>query len=194
MHTNPIDVSPFHTGRILLAMPSMGDPRFFRSAIYICGHDSNGAMGIKLNDPIKTMDWPTLIKQLGLPLKTSPDLTSIPILDGGPLETGRGFVLHGDDYFTNTSVIIEKPIALTATLEILRSISDGSGPKEFLVALGYTGWNPGQIEQEILENSWISIPATRELLFTLPPHKKWKYGLSQLGITIDMLSDEVGHS
>ena len=158
-------------GQLLIAMPSMGDPRFSRSVIYVCAHSSEGAMGIIINQRAPNISFAELLEQLKI--VPTEDRISLPsamnameVYLGGPVETGRGFVLHSADYFKADSTLpINDSVCLTATIDILRDIAKGSGPNQALLALGYAGWAPGQLENEIQSNGWLNCPANPELVF-----------------------------
>ena len=158
-------------GQMLIAMPTMGDERFTRSVIYVCAHSSEGAMGIVINQPAQNIRFPDLLVQLEvIPAKERIELPqragSVKVLKGGPVETGRGFVLHSADFFIENSTLpIDEGICLTATLDILKAIARGSGPASAVLALGYAGWAPGQLEQEIQQNGWLHCAADPELIF-----------------------------
>src|ERR1700682_6632802 len=158
-------------GQMLIAMPAMRDERFARSLIYVCAHSSEGAMGIVVNQPAANIRFPDLLVQLDV--IPAADLIQLPrkagtvkVLKGGPVETGRGFVLHSADFFIENSTLpIDEGICLTATLDILKAIARGDGPASAVLALGYAGWAPGQLETEIHQNGWLHCAADRELIF-----------------------------
>src|SRR5689334_8891084 len=166
-------------GQMLIAMPSMGDDRFARSVIYICAHSSEGAMGIIVNQPAPHINFRDLLVQLEVlasedPIELPPDATKVRVLNGGPVDTRRGFVLHSSDYFIENSTLpIDEGICLTATLDILKAIAKGDGPQSAVLALGYAGWAAGQLENEINQNGWLHCAADRELIFGL--NMKGKY-------------------
>ena len=144
----------FLEGKLLIAMPGMEDERFAQTVIYMCAHSSKGAMGIVINKPIPGLSFAELMKQLEIETRLA--LGDFPILYGGPVETGRGFVLHSGDYEGSDSTLpVSEDISLTATLDILRAIAQGRGPKQALFALGYAGWAPGQVETEFQGNGWL---------------------------------------
>ena len=187
-------------GQMLIAMPSMGDERFARSLIYVCAHSSEGAMGIVVNQPAAHITFPDLLVQLEV--VGAPDLIQLPphagevkVLKGGPVETSRGFVLHSADFFIENSTLpIDDGICLTATLDILKAIARGDGPRSALLALGYAGWAPGQLENEINQNGWLHCNADSELIFGQDMDGKYKQALSKIGIDLGMLSSEAGHA
>jgi putative transcriptional regulator len=187
-------------GQMLIAMPSMRDERFTRSVIYVCAHSSEGAMGIVVNQPAANINFPDLLVQLEV--IPASDLIQLPrragtvkVLRGGPVETGRGFVLHSADFFIENSTLpIDDGICLTATLDILKAIARGDGPASALLALGYAGWAPGQLEMEIQENGWLHCPADPELIFGQDTEAKYEQALKKIGIDLGMLSSEAGHA
>ena len=187
-------------GQMLIAMPSMRDERFARTLIYICAHSAEGAMGIVVNQPANNIKFPDLLVQLDvisdhdiiqLPLSAG----SVPVLKGGPVEPGRGFVLHSSDYFVENSTLpIDDGICLTATLDVLKAIAKGDGPGNALLALGYAGWAPGQLETEIQDNGWLHCSADTDLIFGSDINAKYDRALRKLGIHAGMLSSEAGHA
>ncbi len=187
-------------GQLLLAMPGLTDPRFDRSVIYICSHGEEGAMGLMINAPADNIDFPGLLDQLEV--SYNPDLllrNDIPgkeviLHTGGPVEIGRGFILHSADYVQESTLIVSETVALTATMDILSAIAEGKGPVNFLVALGYTGWGKGQLEDEINRNSWLSIEADEELLFRTDLELIWPRAMAKLGVDITMLSTMAGNA
>src|SRR5215203_6870727 len=174
-------------GQMLIAMPSMGDERFARSLIYVCAHSSEGAMGIVVNQPAGNIKFPDLLVQLDvIPAKDliqlPPKAGTVKVLKGGPVETGRGFVLHLADFFIENSTLpIDNGICLTATLDILKAIARGDGPASALLALGYAGWAPGQLESEIQENGWLHCTADPELIFGGDTETKYEKALRKIG-------------
>ena len=177
-----------------MAMPDMGDPRFDRAVVYICTHNHEGAMGIVINHPVNDLDFPDLMKQLKITTDPGVEAPDIQIHAGGPVETGRGFVLHSADYVQDTSIIISQTIALTATVDILRAMANGEGPNHQLLALGYAGWSAGQLEQEVEQNAWLCADADDELIFNTQLGDKWPLAMRMLGIDISMLSGSAGHA
>jgi putative transcriptional regulator len=190
---NTITGENFLEGKVLIALPGMSDPRFERSVIYMCAHSSTGAMGLILNKPIEGLDFQELLRRLELPV--SDRTPSSAILFGGPVEPGRGFVLHSGDYeAADATLSVSADISLTATLDILRAISEGRGPKKALFALGYAGWGPGQIESEIQANGWVHCDADASLIFDSAMDAKWSVALRKLGIDISGLSAHAGRA
>lgn len=184
--------SGYLTGQLLIAMPQMNDPRFERTVIYICAHTADGAMGLVVNREIEALTFPDLLNQLSIDAKVVDD--KIQVLFGGPVETGRGFVLHSSDYVQNTTMLVDKRVGLTATMEVLKDIASGNGPKLNILALGYAGWGPGQLDAEIHANGWLSVPADDGLLFDPDLDNKWERALAKIGIDCSMLSGQAGHA
>lgn len=190
----------FLDGHLLMAMPSMSDKRFARSVVYICAHSADGAMGIVINKLATEVSFRDLLVQLEIvQARNEPHLPygvdEVRVHRGGPVETGRGFVLHSADFFLdNASLPIADNVCLTATLEILRAIAEGNGPDRAILALGYAGWAPGQLEFEILSNGWLHSPADRALLFDDDVENKYERALAKIGVQTAMLSMEAGHA
>lgn len=180
-----------YENKLLLAMPGMGDPRFVKSVIYMCSHTGEGAMGIAVNQPVDGLTFRQLLTQLKIDERNGPD---IPIHSGGPVETGRGFVLHTSDYFQSSTLKVSEEIFLSATVDILSLLAHGEGPRKALLALGYAGWGPGQLEDEITRNSWITVDAREDLVFDTPISEKWGQALNVAGIDWQKLSAEAGHA
>ena len=187
-------------GQMLIAMPAMNDERFLRAVIYVCAHSSEGAMGIIVNQPAGNIKFPDLLVQLEvIPAVERIELPvtaeDVKVLKGGPVETGRGFVLHSADFFIENSTLpIDEGICLTATLDILKAIARGNGPESAILALGYAGWAPGQLENEIQQNGWLHCPADPELIFGNDTDHKYEKALAKIGIELGMLSSESGHA
>jgi len=181
-------------GQILIAMPSMSDPRFARTVIYLCAHNADGAMGLVLNRVISSISFRDLLEELKVE-EPSEGQTSAPAIHfGGPVETGRGFVLHSADYVGPDSMPLSGKMALTATVDILKAIAAGTGPQRHLLALGYAGWGPGQLDGELHENAWLSVEADPDLVFGDDLDEKWDRALAKLGIDISLLSTDAGHA
>ena len=192
--------SSFLDGQMLIAMPGMSDPRFDRSVIFMCAHSDNGAMGIIVNKRAPMISFSELLERLDIMpqenrIRLPDDVQSMLVQFGGPVEPGRGFVLHTSDYFSaDTSLPIDERVALTATLDILRAIAGGQGPRRSLLALGYAGWAPGQLEDEIQRNGWLSCAADEELLFGSDLDSKYVGALHKIGVDPAMLSSQAGHA
>ena len=180
------------TGQLLIAMPSMRDARFARTVIFMCAHNENGAMGLVINRLVGAITFPDLLDQLGI--QKTEDAEEIRVHFGGPVESGRGFVLHSSDYNQDSTLEVDSKIALTATIDILRDIATGSGPRQRLMALGYAGWGPGQLDLEIQDNGWLHVEADDELIFGDDLGNKWERAIGKLGVSVSMLSDEAGHA
>jgi putative transcriptional regulator len=187
-------------GQMLIASPAMQDERFTRSLIYMCAHSSEGAMGIVVNQPAPNIKFPDLLVQLNvIPaaeiIQLPPRAGSVTVLKGGPVETGRGFVLHSADfYIENSTLPINDGICLTATLDILKAIARGKGPESAVLALGYAGWAAGQLESEIHNNGWLHCPPDAELIFGSDIEAKYARALEKIGIQPGRLSSEAGHA
>ena len=187
-------------GQMLIAMPAMSDERFSRAVIYICAHSSEGAMGIVVNQPAANIKFPDLLVQLEVipaqeRIQLPVEAGDVKVLKGGPVETGRGFVLHSADFFIENSTLpIDEGICLTATLDILKAIANGQGPESAILALGYAGWAPGQLEQEIQQNGWLHCAADSELIFGEDTGAKYNKALRKIGIDLSFLSAEAGHA
>jgi len=186
-------------GQFLIAMPGMGDQRFEKSVIFICAHSEEGAMGFIVN---QTMQSPTVLeffKQLEIVNETElaavpAEISKLVLHMGGPVEPGRGFVLHSEEFRSDSSLRVEGDIYLTATLEILRAISTGQGPKRLMLALGYSGWAAGQLEEEIVSNGWLTSKASSDILFDSSNNSKHERALASLGIDPRLLSSDSGHA
>ncbi len=187
-------------GQLLVAMPSMTDRRFARSVIYLCAHSDDGAMGLIINQRARHISAPDLLERLGIATRSKNDevaneVLSLSIQVGGPVETGRGFVLHSADYFADeTTLAIEQDVCLTATVDILKAIAQGRGPHRALLALGYSGWSPGQLEHEIQSNGWLNCPADLDLIFDDDLETKYARAMGKLGIDLSHLVSDAGHA
>lgn len=182
------------TGKFLIAMPGMGDPRFEKSVILICAHSDEGAMGLIVNKPMPELDFADLLKQLKVGGGMRPR-SEIEVHFGGPVENGRGFVLHSDDYSSDTTTLrVGGGFGMTATLDILEHIAGGAGPARAFLALGYAGWGPGQLETEIARNGWLTADSSPEIVFTPDNAGKWGQALKSLGIDALMLSADAGRA
>jgi putative transcriptional regulator len=179
-------------GQLLVAMPQMQDPRFAKTVIYLCAHTPEGAMGLVLNKLVDSITFPDLLEQLSIEPAISGD--EIRVHFGGPVESGRGFVLHTADYQREGTLPINSGIALTATVDILRDMARGAGPRQTLLALGYAGWGPGQLDAEIQANGWLQVPADEQLVFGQNLDAKWELAMAKLGIDFGRLSSDAGHA
>ena len=187
-------------GQFLIAMPAMHDGPFARTVVYICAHSEEGAMGIMINQPARQITFRDLLVQLDI-IPEGPEIRlpgpagRMLVHRGGPVETGRGFVLHSSDYYIENSTLpIDGQVSLTATLEILKAIATGNGPASAMLALGYAGWSPGQLDNEIQANGWLHCPAMPELIFDDDLYRKYVRALHLLGVDPGRLSTEAGHA
>ncbi|WP_136441810.1 YqgE/AlgH family protein [Pacificoceanicola onchidii] len=179
------------TGKMLIAMPGMGDPRFAHSLVFLCDHSDDGAMGLIVNKPSKDVDIKSLLLQLDIEM--TPTLRDRFVHFGGPVEMGRGFVLHSPDYSSATTTLqVQDDISMTATLDVLEEIARGQGPVRWLMALGYAGWGAGQLESELAANGWLVCDSSAQLIFDLPDAQKWEAALETLGVAALTLSAEGG--
>ncbi len=180
------------TGQLLIAMPNMRDPRFARSVIYVCAHNADGAMGLVVNRLVGSVTFPDLLEQLNIEGGTACE--EIRVHFGGPVESGRGFVLHSGDYRHDSTLQVDEEMALTATVDILTDIAQGRGPRCSLLALGYAGWGPGQLDSEFQANGWLSVAADETLIFDDDLDSKWERAIGKLGIDVSLLSGDAGHA
>jgi putative transcriptional regulator len=180
------------TGQLLVAMPQMRDPRFTRSVIYMCAHNAEGAMGLVVNRRVGSITFSDLLTQLGIGPNRRND--EIRVHFGGPVEQGRGFVLHSTDYAQAGTLRVDDLVALTATLDILKEIAAGGGPRRSILALGYAGWGPGQLDQEIQANGWLSVAADESLVFDNDLDQKWERAIGKIGVDFSKLSSDAGHA
>ncbi len=192
MSTYTLEELPFLDGKFLIAMPGMGDPRFDHSVIFMCAHTPEGAMGLMINRPVADLSFSELMEQLGI--QGRPDV-SPDVLFGGPVENGRGFVLHSADYESEDSTMaITDDVGMTATMDVLRDIAEGKGPEKRLLCLGYSGWGPGQLEEEIQRNGWLICDGDPAIIFDVPVAEKWVAAAKTLGFDPAMLSAEGGRA
>jgi putative transcriptional regulator len=184
--------SGYLAGQLLIAMPTMQDSRFARTIVYMCAHTADGAMGLVINRLQGQLTFPELLEQIGIP--SSRPIKNVRVHFGGPVETERGFVLHSADFRTEGTLVVEGGIALTASVDILKAIADGRGPRQSLFALGYAGWGPGQLESEIQANGWLNVQPDEALVFDGNLDTKWERAMSKLGVDSRMLSGVAGHA
>jgi putative transcriptional regulator len=191
--TKRIEGANFLEGKLLIALPGMSDPRFEKTVVFMCAHSNEGAMGLIINKPVKDLGFQNMAARLGLTVTANtPDF---PVLYGGPVETGRGFVLHSGDYESRESTMpVSEDISLTGTLDILRAIAEGRGPQRAIFALGYAGWGAGQIEDEIRLNGWVHCDADNAILFDANIDAKWAGAVRKLGIDVSSLSIHAGRA
>ncbi|MFN8723225.1 MAG: YqgE/AlgH family protein [Rhodospirillales bacterium] len=184
--------APYLTGQMLIAMPQMGDPRFQRTLIFMCAHSAESAMGLVVNKPFGSITFPDLLEQLNIdPTGAPPDAQ---VHYGGPVENGRGFVLHTTDYVRDGTMVIDDTFALTATVDILRAICEGTGPRQWRLCLGYAGWGAGQLDAEIQANGWLHCDADEMLAFDRDLDTKWERAIAKIGVSLHLLSAEAGHA
>jgi len=186
-----MDVAPYLSGQLLLSMPGMADPRFERVVIAMCVHDAESALGLIVNRVRDDIDVRSLLEQLDVDPGIAP---AVPVFAGGPVEPGRGFVLHSPEYEGQSTLSVAGRWALTATLDILRDIAAGKGPKRWLIALGYAGWGPGQLDEEMTRHGWFAVPGRSELLFDAPIESRWTSAFAGAGIDVGLLSASAGHA
>lgn len=182
----------FLTGQLLIAMPTLEDPRFMQSVIYVCAHTPEGAMGLVLNRPLERPRFDDLLRQLEV--APVPPARRINLCSGGPMDNARGFVLHTTDWTGEGSLRVNDDVALTASLDVLKAIAEGHGPREGLLALGYAGWGPGQLDAEIQQNAWLSVSADETIVFDEGHDTKWRRALAKLHIDPLLLSGAAGHA
>ena len=180
------------TGQLLIAMPNMRDPRFEKTVIYMCVHNAEGAMGLVVNKQIESISFPQLLEQLEIETSDAPP--GIRIHFGGPVESGRGFVLHSADYGKSGTIAVNDSIALTATVDILRDMAQSRGPAHSILALGYAGWGPGQLDGELQQNAWLSVTADESLIFGEDVDSAWDRAIAKIGIDPRLLSGDAGHA
>lgn len=180
------------TGQLLIAMPGMDDERFAQSVIFVCAHTGEGAMGIVLNRPLQKPTFESLLRQLDV--TPTPPARRIQLCQGGPVDHSRGFVLHTADWTGDGSLRVDEHVALTASLDVLKALAEGAGPREGLLALGYASWGPGQLDGELQQNVWLTAPAGLELLFDTAHATKWRRALASLRIDPLLLSGVAGHA
>ncbi|MEL7106911.1 MAG: YqgE/AlgH family protein [Pseudomonadota bacterium] len=181
------------TGKFLIAMPGMGDPRFEHGVVYLCSHSQEGAMGLIVNKPAEDLSTGDVLEKLEIEIRATRPTGLVHF--GGPVETGRGFVLHSVDYDGGDGTLhVEDGIAMTATIGVLNDIAKGQGPAQSLLALGYAGWGPGQLESELVQNGWLTVDATSEIIFQADNATKWTAALGLLGVDALTLSAEGGRA
>lgn len=180
-------------GKLLIAMPDMSDPRFAKTVIYLCAHSDDGGMGLIVNKPQKEIKFAKLLEQMDIP--AIPHMRDVQVHYGGPVDQQRGFVLHSHDYTAQTGTLrVDQTFCMTATIEVLEDIAKGNGPARSILALGYAGWGPGQLEYEIGQNGWLTCPASDQIIFGDDNQNKWTAALGLLGIDPLLLSGTAGHA
>ena len=195
-----LDFTDFLDGQLLVAMPSMSDKRFAKAVIYLCAHSDEGAMGLIINHRADNITFATLLERLEITTDDQAIVMPPPVAEkhvhfGGPVETGRGFVLHSTDYYADNSTLeIDDHMSLTATIDILKAIATGTGPDQSILALGYAGWSSGQLEGEIQANGWLHCPADPDLVFDPDIDAKYTRALAKIGIDPSHLVSDAGHA
>ena len=184
--------SSYLTGQLLVAMPAMQDPRFEKSVIYMCIHNADGAMGLIVNRALESLSFRDFLSQLELDVDEP--AADIAVQYGGPVESGRGFVLHTLEYEQDGTIVVDQKVGLTATVEVLRDIAGDSGPSRAILALGYAGWGPGQLDDEIQQNAWLNVPADDGLMFDADIDSRWERAIAKIGIDVSLLSGDHGHA
>jgi putative transcriptional regulator len=192
------DNGNYLAGKVILAMPAMGDVRFHRAVIFLCAHDSKGAMGLVINHRLPGLDLMQLLGQMNIRAEDAPPSApladSLPVMSGGPVESARGFILHSTDFLQADTIKINDDFSITGTVDALRAVANGRGPKRMLFILGYAGWSAGQLDREIQDNAWLIADAAPDLVFGAPPDEKWDRTVKMLGVNPAMLSGEGGHA
>ncbi len=189
---NPPMDSAFLSNHFLIAMPAMGDPNFDRTVTFICEHTADGALGLVINRPTN-LDLSDIFSQM--PANSDdPAVNATPILQGGPVQIERGFVIHDGDREWNSTLKVSDAVRVTTSRDILESMAAGQGPARSLVAIGYAGWGAGQLETEMAANAWLTVPATEAILFDVPFDQRWRAAAALIGIDLDLLSPEAGHA
>lgn len=179
------------TNHFLIAMPNLADPNFFHTVTYICMHNEEGAMGIVINRPME-VDLGEILEQMNIEAE-DPRANHLPIFDGGPVQRERGFVIHQPNRQWDAMININKNLAVATSRDIISAIATGTGPQQVLIALGYAGWGAGQLEQELVDNVWLSVPADHQIIFQTPPEQRWRAAAACMGIDLTLLSTEAGH-
>lgn len=192
MSGNDHNESRYLTGRLLIAMPQMGDTRFHKAVIFICAHDANGAMGLVINHTLPGLELSTLLSQLDIPGVTYG--ADVPVMSGGPVETARGFILHAGSFNQIESLEIEQDIYVTGTIDALKAIAQGRGPDKLMFILGYAGWSAGQLDYEMQQNAWLVTDADADLIFSEDPDDRWERAIRKIGIDPSMLSGDAGRA
>ena len=185
--------TPTLQNMFLVAMPNMPDPRFKHSVTYICEHNETGAMGLVINQPTN-LTVGELLDQIDIENNKMASNSSVAVMSGGPVHTDRGFVLHSSKPGYSSSSTISSEIMITTSKDVLHELTGHEAPEKFLITLGYAGWDPGQLEKELVENTWLTVPADPNIIFNTPAHLRWQKAIESLGIDIDKISQYVGHA
>jgi len=178
--------------QFLLSMPTLEDPNFQRTLTFVCEHSDNGAMGLVVNRPM-ALTVGEVMQHLEIETVT-PEIARMPVLYGGPVDTERGFILHEPGHEWDSTMVLSDDVALTTSRDVLEAMARGEGPGRVLVTLGYSGWGPGQLEDEITQNAWLTCPAGADILFALPPEERLPAAAARLGIDLDLISSDTGHA
>jgi putative transcriptional regulator len=181
-------------GQVLIATPSIGDPRFHHAVILLCSHEESGAMGLVINNVLPGLSFDSMVEHFNVPQDENEDFRKIPLLGGGPLETSRGFVVHKTNFTLKDTINVSDVFSITGTIDALQAIAEGKGPDPFLFVLGYAGWMSGQLERELQDNVWLSVSADSALIFDVSAEQKWKMALAKLGIEPGFLSVQGGRA
>ena len=181
-------------GQLLVAMPQMVDPRFAHSVVFMCAHSADGAMGLVVNKLVDSISFTDLLKQMDFTVEGGELDERVQVHFGGPVESARGFVLHTPDYASDATMQVDDAFAMTATVDVLRSIAKGSGPERAIFALGYAGWAPGQLDTEIQNNGWLHVGADTDLVFGRDHDGKWRRAVAKVGVDPALLSSAAGHA
>lgn len=191
---NTVNSNCYLAGKLLLAMPVMGDPRFHRAVIFLCAHDVNGAMGLVVNHTLPGVQFKQLLDQLKIASNIEIDLRNftIPILSGGPVEGSRGFLLHSSEFRQSDTITIDPSFSVTGTIDALKAVAKGEGPEQMLFILGYAGWGAGQLEKELQDNAWLVADPDPDIIFKAQPEQKWERAVQKLGVNPAMLSSAAG--
>ncbi len=180
------------TNQFLISMPNLKDPNFEKTVTYICVHNEEGAMGIIINKPLD-IGLSEIFEQMDI-VVNNPEANNKKIYQGGPVHTDRGFILHQTSKDWDSSIIVSSDICVTTSKDILEAIAEGDGPNESLIALGYAGWSAGQLEQELMANTWLNGPANLEIIFNTSSDRCWQSAASNMGVDIEKLSSDIGHA
>jgi putative transcriptional regulator len=179
------------TNQFIIAMPNLADPNFSHTVAFLCQHNGDGALGIVINRPTD-MKLGEIFKQMDITV-TAPAAAETPVFAGGPVQQERGFVVHTSGGDWNATMAVSETISLTTSRDVLEAIAAGKGPEQYLIALGYAGWGAGQLEKEIMDNSWLNTPCGKQILFDTPVNLRWSAAASQIGIDINQLTTPAGH-
>ena len=181
-------------GQLLVAMPQMADPRFAHGVVFMCAHSADGAMGLMVNKLVDSLSFSELLKQMAFEFENDGIDDRVQVHFGGPVESARGFVLHTPDYMSDATMRVDSGFAMTATVDVLRSIARGAGPERAIFALGYAGWAPGQLDSEIRDNGWLNVGADADLVFGRDHDEKWRRAVARVGVDPGLLSGAAGHA